>query len=250
MSMSLVCGIYKITNTINNKSYIGQSINIHTRYNHHFSESNNSRLHMAIAKAVRKYGKEYFSFDILENCDREHLDERERYYVELYNTVAPSGYNLRSGGNIKGCTFSEEAKANMSKARTGMKLSDSARANIAKASGRRKHTDETKEKLRQLNIGRKFSDETKKLQSEKAKLRQPFSAETRQKLSIANKGKAHPSLGQAVERSDGKIYVSASEAGRELGVVPRSVSNVIATGARIKGYTFKKIKETDYVNVK
>lgn len=95
------CGIYIIKNDINNKVYIGQSINIHKRIQEHFwkSECNkdvsyNSILHAAI----RKYGKEHFYYEILEECDESLLDTLEKEYINKYNSISPNGYNILSGG--------------------------------------------------------------------------------------------------------------------------------------------------------
>lgn len=94
-------GIYKITNQINGKSYIGQSINIDKRIKEHFwkatcekDKSFNSILHIAI----RKYGAEQFIWEVLEECSVDIIDEREKYYIEKYNTISPNGYNILSGG--------------------------------------------------------------------------------------------------------------------------------------------------------
>lgn len=99
--MSDKCGIYIIKNDINNKVYIGQSINIYKRIQEHFWKaeclkdiSYNSALHLAI----RKYGKEHFYWEVLEECEPNLLDERERIYIEQYNSISPNGYNILSGG--------------------------------------------------------------------------------------------------------------------------------------------------------
>lgn len=83
-------GIYKISNKINGKSYIGQSVHIERRWQEHCLPSANS----AIAKAIRKYGKDNFSFEILELCSIEDLDSKEDYYMKFYNTLTPNGYNI------------------------------------------------------------------------------------------------------------------------------------------------------------
>lgn len=95
-------GIYKITNLINNKSYIGQSINIEKRWYEHKYKSQcnndnsfNSILHMAF----RKYGIENFKIEVIEELKTpEQLDEKERYYINFYNTITPYGYNILEGG--------------------------------------------------------------------------------------------------------------------------------------------------------
>ena len=98
-------GIYKITNLINGKSYIGQSITIEKRIDEHYNEAfdpkddeYNSLLH----KAIRKYGKEQFYDEVLEECLKEDLNTKEKYYISHYNTCVIKGgigYNLDEGGN-------------------------------------------------------------------------------------------------------------------------------------------------------
>lgn len=88
------CGIYKITNLINKKVYIGQSINIEQRWAKH----RNSTDDFAIHKAFRKYGIENFDFEILEKCSQEQLDEKEKYWIEYYDSLN-NGYNMIPGGS-------------------------------------------------------------------------------------------------------------------------------------------------------
>ena len=95
-----MCGIYKITNLINEKVYIGQSVDINYRFNNHKSESFNPKsnaYNTAIHRAIRKYGVENFSFEVIEECTKELLSEREIYWIAYYNSYG-NGYNLTSGG--------------------------------------------------------------------------------------------------------------------------------------------------------
>lgn len=89
------CGIYKITNTIDGKCYIGQSIHIEYRWIQHCSSNYDSVIH----RAIEKYGKSNFTFQILEECNKESLDEREQYWIKKYNSIVPNGYNVLSGGH-------------------------------------------------------------------------------------------------------------------------------------------------------
>ena len=94
-------GIYKITNLINNKSYIGQSINIEKRIKEHFWKSKNQKdisFNSILHQAIRKYGEENFKWEILEECDVEKIDELEQQYIQKYNTLSPNGYNILPGG--------------------------------------------------------------------------------------------------------------------------------------------------------
>lgn len=95
-----MCGIYKIENLINGKVYIGQSVDIQYRFNNHKSESFNPKSNAydtAIHRAIRKYGVNNFSFDIIEECDQNQLREREIYWIDYYQSFG-NGYNLTSGG--------------------------------------------------------------------------------------------------------------------------------------------------------
>lgn len=99
--MEAICGIYKIENLINNKCYIGQSINVTRRWIAHKSASQNIKsknYEYPLYKAFRKYGLENFSFSILEECSKDLLNEREKYWVEYYNSYI-NGYNQNEGGN-------------------------------------------------------------------------------------------------------------------------------------------------------
>lgn len=88
------CGIYLITNLINGKQYIGQSVGIQHRWVQH----KNSKENYPISKAIRRYGRDNFKFEIIENCLPEELDEKEIYYIKVYNTIIPNGYNVTYGG--------------------------------------------------------------------------------------------------------------------------------------------------------
>ena len=99
------CGIYKITNKINNHSYIGQSINIKQRWSSHKSyyktnalSKNEKYYNCNLYTAMRKYGIDNFVFEIIEECDSELLDEREKYWIEFYDTYN-NGYNMTKGGD-------------------------------------------------------------------------------------------------------------------------------------------------------
>lgn len=96
-------GIYCFTNLINNKQYIGQSVNILNRKNQHYyryKNLNDSGYNMPIHLAFRKYGWDNFTFEILEECSIEELDEKEIYWIKKKNTLSPNGYNVLAGGQV------------------------------------------------------------------------------------------------------------------------------------------------------
>lgn len=84
-------GIYKITNLSTGQTYVGQSVDIHRRWQEHCRPSKNNK--SLIAKAISEFGKENFSFQILEECLTSELDDKEKFYIEKYNCVYPNGYN-------------------------------------------------------------------------------------------------------------------------------------------------------------
>lgn len=91
--------IYIITNSINDKVYIGQTIQtLKSRWQEHCrSGLSKGEQNMQIKRAIKKYGKENFSIKELEKCSIAELDEREIYYISLYNSYY-KGYNSTKGG--------------------------------------------------------------------------------------------------------------------------------------------------------
>ena len=103
----MTIGIYKITNKINGNSYIGMSKNIERRINEHknlaFNSKRGSDKRKALYQAIRKYGFDNFSLEILEECSEESLKTREIYWIEYYNTYHDRRhYNETPGGDYPG----------------------------------------------------------------------------------------------------------------------------------------------------
>lgn len=96
-SFIMTQGIYLFTNTINNKHYVGQSVNIENRYKAHIYASKNTNstdYDTPLHRAFRKYGTDNFSFEILEEVpDHKDLNNKENYYIKKYNCLAHRGYN-------------------------------------------------------------------------------------------------------------------------------------------------------------
>lgn len=117
--------IYKATNIINNKCYIGQTINeLWTRKGCHKRQSKNPKPTSYFHRAIKKYGWDNFHWEILCECDtREELDEMEYHYIRQYRMI-DGVYNVADGGLTNhGYVFTEEHRRNISKAQKGKKKS-------------------------------------------------------------------------------------------------------------------------------
>lgn len=93
--------IYKITNHINGKIYVGQTTkSLKERFQKHCwgtTEKDSYHLNMAIKKAIKKYGKENFTIELIEEVEATKLDEREVYWISFYDSYN-KGYNCTKGG--------------------------------------------------------------------------------------------------------------------------------------------------------
>lgn len=103
-------GIYKITNLINGKTYIGQAVDIDKRLREHINDSanpNRREYNYPLSRAYRKYGITNFQMSVLEECSREELNEKEIYYIQKFDSVN-NGYNQVPGGNQRTVMLGEK----------------------------------------------------------------------------------------------------------------------------------------------
>ncbi len=110
-------GIYKITNNINGKSYIGLSTNIKKRWKKHKQKNYIEYFKdKPLYRAFNKYGIDNFTFEVLEECSIEELSKKEIYYIDKYDSFGKNGYNATLGGDgAHGYKWSEELKQKSSK---------------------------------------------------------------------------------------------------------------------------------------
>ena len=177
-------GIYKITSP-SNRVYIGQSIDIERRFRHYKRLA--CKEQVKIYNSFLKYGVDAHIFEVIELCDTEDLNNRERYYQNLYDSVN-NGLNLLyvksehfNGGH------SEESKKKISDSLKGRTFTDEHKYKIGLNNSRRGVSDETKEKHRLAGLGRKASPETKEKQRQN-RLGYIHSEETKQKIAKSLKG--------------------------------------------------------------
>lgn len=206
-------GIYKITNNINGKVYIGQSWNIEKRWNEHKHKNiNTHNEHMYYA--FMKYGIENFSFEVLKEFEntnypeillQKHLDRIEIMFIKYFDsTNREKGYNKRTGGSNG--KHSEESKIKMSKSKKGKQFSEEHKKNL---SGEKHHL-----------FGKHHSEKTK------------------HKMSEAVKGEKHPNWGKKLSEEaknkigkkiicleTGKIYASQKQASEELNINNKNISS-------------------------
>jgi group I intron endonuclease len=112
--------IYRITNKINGKCYIGESQidDIEKRWSSHIrSFKSDKKGCPALKSAVNKYGLENFRFDIIIICFNESCFEMEKLYIKKYNSLVPNGYNISPGGqfgSFKGWHHTQQTKKKIS----------------------------------------------------------------------------------------------------------------------------------------
>ena len=94
--------IYKITNKLNGKAYVGKTLsNVEARWQQHIRESNKERsFERPLYRAIRKYGVKNFIVEILEEVSEDVVNEKEIFWINYYNTYQ-KGYNATKGGDGK-----------------------------------------------------------------------------------------------------------------------------------------------------
>jgi group I intron endonuclease len=190
--------IYKITNTTNNKSYIGYTTNPTERWAAH-RHNQGSKL---VFQAIKKYGLNKIKFKVIaeDNVDN------EQSYIDKYNTIAPNGYNLTDGGglppNHKGKTYIEiygnKRKAEQQRLKRHLKQIQSG------GYGPMRHTAKSKAKISEAvsgknnpMYGKKQSEKTKKLISiaNKGRLVGDKNPNSKKWILISPEGKHHGTVG-------------------------------------------------------
>ena len=149
----MTCGIYKITNIIDNKFYIGSSIDIERIWYKHKKDLNNNKHHsILLQRSWNKYSEENFVFEIIEECLKEIIVEREQWYLDQTQCYdSKIGYNIAefAQSSMLGKNHSEETKEKISK-------------NNAKYWKGKPRSEETKEKMSKANRGKYYWNKCEK----------------------------------------------------------------------------------------
>jgi group I intron endonuclease len=200
-------GIYKIINP-QGKIYIGQSIDIHRRFNEY--KRINCSQQPKIYNSLKKYGSENHIFEVIEECSIEQLDKKEKHYKIQFNSIN-EGLNCELNDNGVG-PRSEEVKKKISKAHIGNTY------NLGK-----KRTQNTKEK--QSNIAK--SQEWRKNVGLKQKNKKKHSEEHIKKMCKKIK-----------DNNTGIVYDSCSEACKKLNILPSIITNSLKKKYKTSKWNF------------
>ena len=186
--------IYLITDTTNGMKYTG-------KHHYHIEGQLDPNYHGSgvIIKNIYKKRPETLKEEYIKTCySEEEMNSDEQYYIKVFKTLWPNGYNLTEGG--EGCAACEEIRKKISESNKGKTLSEEHRRKLSEAHKGKKLPEEQKKKISEAlkgkNIwmkGKHLSEETKKKMSESLKgrpsgmLGKKHSEETKKKMSEAHK---------------------------------------------------------------
>lgn len=244
--------IYQILNNINKKIYIGKTGgSFKRRLSSHKSESKRSRSSQPIHKAMRKYGFDNFSFIVVEDgiLDVDTLNEREKYYIDLFNSNDRLiGYNITNGGDGGPIMF---GKNNSQFGKKRKDLTDRNKANSGKTFEELYGTSkaqELKSVISKTSSGRIVSEETKKKNSVVASLLWAEGRLNREKAKSHAKKIQKNAVKAIIVKvfcpELNKTFESITEAAKYINGVPSNISSVVnGKLKRYKGFTFVRVKD-------
>jgi len=169
-------GIYKITNP-KGRVYVGQGIDLERRFNNY--KSLNCKGQIKIYRSLLKYGHENHNFEILEICEEDVLNSKERYWQDYYNVIDRENMNLKlTESDGKSGKLSEETKLKIS-------------LNHGRGMLGKNHSQKTKDKISQKHKGRVFTKEhieNMRLNHPKTKSRKVINTETSEIFNTIKEG--------------------------------------------------------------
>ena len=185
--------IYKVTNLINGKIYIGKTNHqLRKRKNDHLSDIRKNRYSIIFHHAIRKYGEECFTWEIIDQClFPDVLLELEKYYIKKLKSKSPHGYNMTDGGEgVCGHIKTKETIEKIRVAHIGKHLSDDHKRKIGESGKGEKngfygktHSIKTKKKISQAYFKRYKKENHPNFGKH-------LSEATRRKIGISHKGKS------------------------------------------------------------
>lgn len=178
--------IYKITSPTN-RIYIGQTISLNRRLSAY--KRNDCKGQKRLFNSFNVYGFDNHKFEVIEECDVELLNKRERYYQDFYNVLSKNGMNCKlTNTNEKRLVHSKESLKKISEASKERFWSKERKKEFSIKTKGKKCSEETKQKISLKNKGNKHTEEYK-LNMSKIKKGSIVTEETRLKISQTCKGK-------------------------------------------------------------
>lgn len=220
-------GIYAIKNTVNNKIYVGQALNIENRWLSHKKDLKaNKHRNIHLQRAFNKFNIDIFEFYVLEKVENINLlTEKEQFWINRLKTLNREfGYNMKEAGD--GGKLTEEVKEKISNSHKGKILSEETKKKIS----------ESKRGSIPWNKGKKMDEEYSKILSERFSGQTPWnkgrtlSDETKDKISKSRKGKPvsfkipEDQYSIIMEKINNKEKISVIA--KEYGVTVQTIYNV------------------------
>jgi group I intron endonuclease len=203
-------GVYTIKNLANGKFYVGQTTKLYNRKEWHFSRlRNNKHPNKHLQRAYNRYGRNNFTFEIIETCAIDILLSREHHWCLLLGAdKKETGYNIRPTGEDKYCPHTEETRRKISKSQRG-KITP----------------EEVKEKIRIALLGRSLSKEhVKKIaDGNRGKKRGFYKGGVNRKVVVIN-----------TETKDRQIFDSISICAAHFKLPPSNISLYLKNGKNMK----------------
>jgi group I intron endonuclease len=209
-------GIYKITSP-SGRIYIGQSINIERRWSTYHNKDCKEQI--KLNRSFKKYGKDKHTFEIIEECEIEHLNTRERYWQEIYDCLENGLNCLLTQTDEKPKVLSAETRQKIRSSRLGQKANKETLLKMSSARLGKKHSKETKSKMSSARMGKKPSKETC-LKISISKTGRKHSVESRMNMGEARKKKI-------IDTTTKKIYNSLKEAAEDMNMKHSTFNNMI-----------------------
>jgi group I intron endonuclease len=215
--------IYLITNKINKKQYVGQTLcaDIETRWKQH-KKANKASLGRYLLAAYKKYGIENFNFKIICICFDEDCNRFEEEYIKSINTLSPNGYNLKAGGkNSKHHPDTLKKMSESLKGRAGNVMTPELRKKLSECHKGEKNgnfgkpmSEEQKNKIRQTILNKNNKEESNK--NNKEELNKKISDGVKKWLE-KNPNKINRKKVGKYDKEDKliEVYKSTLEAGKE-----------------------------------
>ena len=246
--------IYKITNTINNKAYIGQTRqdDPNKRWKGHLESIKYNNGCPILISALKKYGIDKFKFEVIIICFDEDVLRFEKEYVKKYNTLAPNGYNAVDGGEpggmFKGKQHSEESKAVIgAKSREMQKDLEFRKRNGEKISAALKTSEKWKKAIEEGRVGtvnmknRANAEMTEEIKEKISTSLKKYYAENRNNRNYTKLSEIMTKVnGKPVKQYDKngnfiKEYYSIAEGARQTGLTRKNVQACVSGYSKSAG---------------